>query len=134
MYALAVIVAVAVPGQADLQGTWRGTGLDARYSLVFCEQYLAGHVGTNPILRPLESTFTVDPAEGTIDITRDDGLQLGRYAIDGDTLTLMLADVNLTRPNSINFRAPKPSRYPVVIDRKSWKPPTQSRYVFERVR
>ena len=131
---IAFIAIVNAVSQSDLQGTWQGTGRHANYSLLFCEDILAGRVGTNPILEPMESHFSASQKQGTIDIQRDDGLQLGRYAIEGDTLTLMLADVNLPRPESIVYPIVKLAGLPVVIDRTTRRLPTQQRYVFDRAR
>jgi hypothetical protein len=130
----AIAVVLTIAGQADVQGAWKGTGRDARFTLVFCEDILAIRVGTDPILETRESHFSVNSEHGTIDIVRDEGLQLGRYSIDGDKLTMMLADVNLPRAASLDFPAARPGKAPFVFDRKAWKPPTQSRYVFERER
>jgi hypothetical protein len=40
--------------------------------------------------------------------------------------------VNLARPQSIDFPIVKPAKFPIVIDKKTWTPPTQQRFVFER--
>lgn len=135
MHALLVIALTLLTADgSDLQGNWQGTGRDARYSAAFCFDVLAMRVGTDPILELRESRFRVDQEQGTLDIERSDGLQLGRYAIEGDTLTIMLADVNLPRPESIDFPIVKPTGRTIVIDRKNWTPRTQQRYIFERIK
>jgi hypothetical protein len=116
--------------RSAIQGIWRGTGRDESYTLVFCGDVLIGMVGTDPLVGNKESGFRVDI--GTIDIQRAEGLQMGCYAIDGDTLTLVLVDVNRPRPNSIGVVPAKPTATPPRIDRKNRTPPTQRRYVFER--
>src|SRR4051794_14369111 len=104
MTTLIALIAIAnAIGQSDIQGTWVGTGHHARFTAVFCEDILAMRVGTDPVLETQESCFRVDQEQGTIDIERSDGLQLGRFAVDGDQLTLLLADVNLPRPTTIEI-------------------------------
>jgi hypothetical protein len=84
-----------------IQGTWRGTGRSERFTLVFRGDVLMGRVGTDPIVAPMVSHFRLDQANGTIDIERQDGMQLGRFSITGDTLTLTLADVGRFRPKTL---------------------------------
>jgi hypothetical protein len=132
MNAAAFVVVLSTAAGGDIQGTWAGTGRDARFTLVFCEDVLAIRVGTDPILETRESHFSVNAELGTIDILRDDGLQMGRFAIEDGYLTMILADVNLPRPASIDFPILKPAPRTIHIDRRTWKPPTQRRYVFER--
>jgi hypothetical protein len=134
MNAISVVDLVLITtSEPSIQGTWRSTGLDTRYTLAFCGDILEGRVGTDPILAPMLSRFCVDADEGTIDIVRDNGLQLGRFAIEGNKLILMLADVGRPRPRSINSPIIKPASAPVQIDRRKRTPPTQTRYVFERI-
>ena len=129
----AVAVWLALPNDVRaIQGRWYGTGRDARFSLTFRGKTLVGKVGTDPIVPPMTCTFQLAPREGHIDIFRDDGVQRGLYLLEGDKLTMMLADVNLPRPSSLDFPGVKPAKTPIVIERKTWKPATQSRYVFER--
>ncbi len=135
MTTLIALLAIAnAVGQSDIQGTWVGTGRHARFTAVFCEDILAMRVGTDPVLETQESRFRIDQEQGTIDIERADGLQLGRFAVDGNLLTLLLADVNLPRPATIEIPKPKPNAKPFTIDRKTWKPSTQQRFVFEQVK
>src|SRR5262245_53810882 len=130
----AICAAVLAADQPAIEGAWQGTGRHARYLAVFRAGKLTMRIGTDPILEPRESRFSVNAAQGTIDIVRSDGLQLGRYAVEGNKLTIMLADVNLPRPNSLEFPKVQLPKAPFTIDRKTWKPPTQARYEFDRVR
>ncbi len=134
MYALVAIALAVNAGPGDIQGTWTGTGRTTPYTAVFCFDVLAMRVGTDPILETQESRFQVRAAVGEIDIMRNDGIQLGLYSIEDDRLTIMLADVNLPRPESLDFPVAKPTRFPMRIDRRNWTPPTQQQYVFERVK
>jgi hypothetical protein len=106
-------------GRNGLQGTWQGTGEDQRYWATFSGDTLTMRRGTSSVNAPVQSSFDLDVENGTIDILRDDGMQLGRYQVDGDTLTLKLSDVNRARPPDLTPHGP--------FDR-------QRRYVFKRVR
>src|SRR5262245_47518054 len=104
---LAWLLVIATP--QDLQGTWQGAG--PRYAglnLVFCGDVLAARMGTEPILETRESHFDYDPEAGTIDICRAEGKQLGRYAVDGDTLRIVIGDINEPRPESMNPKLQRP--------------------------
>ena len=67
-------------------------------------------------LEPVTSRFRLSRRRGEIDIRRTDGMQRGLYDLDGDVLTLSLADVNRPRPKSLT----------------SGKNRQQRRYVFKR--
>ncbi len=99
--------------RSRIHGTWRGANGDERYTMTFAGERLTMRLGTNPILATRESRFRVERQSGFIDIHRDDGLQLGLYAVDGDTLTLKLARVNLPRPKDLasNGRSRNARRY-----------------------
>jgi hypothetical protein len=102
-----------------VQGAWRGTAGHERFTLEFSGDSLIVRAGNNPIVAPRASRFQLDAAKGYIDIHRDDGMQLGLYSVDGDTLTLTLADVNQPRPKVLK---PKKSSH------------HERRYVFQRRR
>src|SRR6476646_8849740 len=108
MSLLPAILAIALIGaepetndHARIQGIWRGTERHERFRLIFCGDVLIGTVGNHPLTGNMESGFRV--ADGQIDIERADGWQRGRYQLDGDTLTLLLANVNRPRPESIDL-------------------------------
>jgi hypothetical protein len=105
--------------QDSLEGTWQGTGADARYSARFTGNTLSIQTGSSAVTAPRQSWFKVDADNGLIDIQRDDGVQLGRYAVKGDTLTLKLADPNAPRPKDLDPVDP---------------PHGERRYQFKRVR
>jgi hypothetical protein len=130
------LVAVLAGGEptrddhAAIQGIWRGTGRNERFTLIFCGDVLIGMVGNHPLLGAKESGFRL--ADGEIDFDRIDGLQRGRYVLEGDMLTLLLSDVNLPRPESLDV--PKAQQGVAHHDRAKRKGPTQHRYIFERAR
>lgn len=114
--ACCALLFIASACQADdaIRGIWRGTGLDERYTLIFTGDLLIATIGNHPLAGSKESAFHAD--NGAIDIERTDGLQLGRYTIEGNRLTLTLAGVNDVRPTSLN-------------DKPRWK---FRKYVFDR--
>jgi hypothetical protein len=125
---LAVVLLGADPAADDhaaIQGIWRGTGRHERFTLIFCGDVLIGTVGNHPANGNKESGFHL--ANGEIDIERSDGLQLGRYLLEGDKLTLLLANVEQPRPVTID----PPPRQP---DGKFHPPLNERRYVFTRTR
>jgi hypothetical protein len=102
-----------------IEGTWQGTAGDERFLATFAGDSLVIPVGMHAAVEPRQSWFQVDPDNGSIDIRRDDGLQLGRYEVDGDTLVLKLADVNAPRPKDLS---------------PNTRPHSERRYVFKRAR
>lgn len=60
--------------KAAIQGIWYGTGLDERYTLIFCGDVLIGMVGNHPLVGTKQSSFRLH--DGSIDIDREEGLQL----------------------------------------------------------
>jgi hypothetical protein len=128
---LVAVLAGSEPTRDDhvaVQGIWRGTGRNERFTLVFCGDVLIGMVGNHPLLGAKESGFRL--ADGEIDFDRIDGLQRGRYVLEGDQLTLLLSDVNLPRPESLDVA--QPQQGVARHDRAKRDPPTQHRYLFER--
>jgi len=87
--------------QTEIQGVWNETSPAQRYSLIFCGDVLMGAHNSDVLTDAKLSTFRINAQAGTIDIDREEGVQLGRYKIDGDTLTLVLANVNKPRPASV---------------------------------
>ncbi len=116
MRAIALVVALFVgappeqPGvNAAVQGAWHARGVRRDHLwLVFCGD---GLYGINSKVGLQESTYRLNPDAGTIDIQRDDGLQLGIYWLVDDTLTMMLGDVNGPRPNTREARGYNKSSY-----------------------
>jgi hypothetical protein len=99
MNALAVLAVILSGGcgadqprddQTAIQGEWHATGRAEHIKLIFCGETLLGiNLRINdPRWDMMRSTFKL--GEGTIDIERPEGLQLGLYSIEGDTLTLRL--------------------------------------------
>ena len=111
-----VLLATVSNDQRSIQGLWQGTGGDAQYRLSFRGEMLVASVGSSPALEPVTSRFRLSQRRGEIDIQRTDGMQRGLYDLDGDVLTLSLADVNRPRPKSLT----------------SGKNRQQRRYVFKR--
>jgi hypothetical protein len=132
MSILTAILAVVLLGadaaasdQGAIQGIWRGTWRHERFRLIFCGDVLIGTVCNHPLTGNMESGFRL--ANGEIDIDRTDGLQRGRYVIEGDKLTLLLANVNRPRPSSIDPPTKQPGGNFHV-------PPGEQRYEFQRQR
>jgi hypothetical protein len=117
---------------ALLQGVWHGTGQAAPFTLVFCGDALIGIVGEHPLLDAQTSRYRA--AYGGIDIDREEGVQLGIYRVEGDVLTLMLADVGTPRPLSLDVPNVERAGTTDLTGRPIRLPRTQRRYMFERQR
>ncbi len=100
-----------------LEGNWRGTGQHASLSISFHRDLLA--ISNRAGIR--QSNFLVAP-DGTIDIYRDDGLQLGRYELAGDKLQLRLANVDRPRPQDLLGASPQLPHGPVHVRARQMMP------------
>jgi hypothetical protein len=106
-----VLVATVSDDPRAIQGRWQGTGAHESYSLSIQGEMLVIGLGNSPLLEPVASRFELAPRSGQIDIQRSEGTQLGLYDLNGDELTLNLADVNRPRPTSLAAAKNAQQRY-----------------------